>query len=732
VEAIGVTAVNANEKNQDTSGIFNQLSEIKFLLLAKMNTMIVDKIAAASRGLRLALLGLAVFPGLVALSNVSAQQPTPKFRVAEKVEVLTDDGRWYSATVQRIKKPDEYLLSIEAFPKGSDTWFKEDKVRAAGGGEIVPVEYIRANFAAREKFAAYDAHLQQQSWNIPSWQEGLDQRLKEVGVVVVEIEKRWPSEKWASIFREGFERRTSELAAARGSVASQSADATNSVDELAKASEKLKAYYEPLSRQARQIPMDVSAESMVNHATLLATLDFAAIDARVAQDKKASPEAFKYYGMEEKGRRADLEWGGQKRPAFSSKTHEQLSLYWLPAIYEAKAKLAGKEAELARAVQLLLDGSRVKEDARKALELARAVEVCKPATPGLAALIASCETRIQELNQGVSKPEVVASKAPASSSVSRKPIDVKKINSGVELYFSNQAAPGSKARTSFAAGDFIYAHARFKGPITQALINPVVSDNVAFPLWLFRDDTGEELDIPFIGVRTVHLFNEASAGGKGYLVIPIVSNPAEDCFIYANNVFNQSSWEPISKLPPGTHVIEARLQSSAPKVDGVPLAVARLELTISPEGIEKWKNNSPAVFAALAERGGEIVDYGLRAEGPEGWKIVAYQGKVRSGNQGGRFSGNDFIVGIWKAGQKSSDGYTPEGGAPTYFVKRVEGGYAVQRQGKTLVTFKHNQTILDRNGKPWGKITNDWDKVNGVGDLLDMVAGLHHFGDLLK
>ena len=668
---------------------------------------------------------------LAALPTPALAQAKPKYRVAEKVEVLAEDGRWYAATVQRVKKPDEYLIYMEGFPKGSDAWFKEEKVRAAGGGEVVPVEYVRANFAAREKFAAYDAHWKQQSWGSPSWQEGVDQRLKEMAELVEQIAAKWPTEKMITPMREGVQRRRTELAAKRSEVAGAAAGAEAAAAEQAAAAAALEAHYKPIYEQARNIPFEVRAEAMVDRAELLEAMDLAAIAARVAADKQTFPEVFKYYGMQQKDRYADLEWGGQKRPTFAHKALEQVCAYYLPAIYEAKAKLTGKEAELARAVTLALEAARTVEDAQKAGRLARAVKTCQPAAPGIDELIARCAQREQEIASAPAPAKPAPAKPSAPAAATRKPLDLSKVDSGVELFFSTKAAPDSPPATSFAPGDFIYAHARFKGPITKVLANPVVSDTVAFPLYLYDDKSGAELDMPFLGIRSIHLFNESSAGGRGYLVIPIVSNPAEDCFVYANNTFNRSTWERLAELPPGKHVLEARLESSAAKVDGIPLAVAKLEVTISGEGNEKWKQNAPAVFDALAQRGGEIVDLGLRAEGPGGWKIVCHEGRVRTAHRGGRFSGNDFVIGIWKAGQKASDHYTPEGGV-SLFVKRGEGGFQVLRQGKVLATFKHDQTILDRDGKAWGKVTNEWEKVTSVSDLLPMVAGLHHFSDLLR
>lgn len=676
-------------------------------------------------------LTLALSALLGALSNPALAQAKPKYRVAEKVEVQAEDGRWYAATVQRVKKPDEYLVAMEGYPKGSDTWFKEEKVRPAGGSDVVPVEYVRANFAAREKFAAYDAHWKQQSWGSPSWQEGVDQRLKEMSELVEQIAQKWPEEKMVPAMRGGVERRTRELAAKRAELAGAAAGAQADAAKQAEAALALEAYYKPIYEQARNMPFEVRAEALLDRAELLEVMDLAAIAARVAADKQNFPEVFKYYGMQQKDRYADLEWGGQQRPTFAHKSLEQVCTYYLPAIYEAKAKLTGKEAELARAVSLALEAARTVEDAQKAGRLARAVKTCQPTAPEIDELIARCAKREQEIASAPppTKPAPVKPSAPAAAT--RKPLDPKQVDSGVELFFSTKAAPDSPPVTSFAPGDFIYAHARFKGPITKVLANPVVSDTVAFPLYLYDDVSGAELDMPFLGIRTIHLFNESKADGKGYLVIPIVSNPAEDCYVYANNTFNRTSWEKLAELPPGKHVLEVRLESSAAKVDGIPLAVAKLEITTSPEGNEKWKQNAPAVFEALAQRGGEIVDLGLRAEGPGGWKIVCHEGRVSTSRRGGRFSGNDFVIGIWKAGHKASDNYTPEGGV-SLFVKRGEGGFQVLRQGKVLATFKHDQTILDRDGKVWGKVTNEWEKVTGVGDLLPMVAGLHHFSDLLR
>jgi hypothetical protein len=130
----------------------------------------------------------------------------------------------------------------------------------------------------------------------------------------------------------------------------------------------------------------VSAEGLLRCVAQLEALDLVNLERRLAADAARFPTVFKYYGAEEKsGRYADLAWGGGSRPRFDHKGLEQVNTYYLPRIYEAKARLIGKEAELARGVTLAAEAATNLDEATEAVRLARAVAACQPNNPGLAA-----------------------------------------------------------------------------------------------------------------------------------------------------------------------------------------------------------------------------------------------------------------------------------------------------------------------------------------------------------
>jgi hypothetical protein len=82
-------------------------------------------------------------------------------------------------------------------------------------------------------------------------------------------------------------------------------------------------------------------------------------------------------------------------------------------------------------------------------------------------------------------------------------------------------------------------------------------------------------------------------------------------------------------------------------------------------------------------------------------------------------------------GRRWSDSYQAGDGA-TFTVKRSEGGYDIKKGERLYARILHDQTILDREGKPWGKITNEFENVMGPNDLVELVGGLYHWSDLLK
>lgn len=679
----------------------------------------------------------ASFPGLAAAPQPSAAtRPGPAPAAASAapagygngaaVEAQQADGRWYAGRVYKVdKSAGTYMIRFDGLPTGADAWLTADKLRPPGGGDVVDPAHLMSELQFRREFAELDAHAAKGQWTDSHWLSDLDRHLKTLREHLASHETRWPQANNAPI-RGGLERRVAEYAGKRPEVpAPLTPEEATALEEA----------YRPRYEAARQFPHEADASGLVGMAATLEALDLARFETRLAADRTRFPSFFKYYGMEEKGRYGDLPWGGNRRPDLGGPLAEKISTFYLPAIFEARAKLDRHPGGPAGAIEMAIQAGSEPEGAKAAVRLAKALMATRPGASGLAAALASAESHLAAVEKA--QAERAASKAAAAAAPSapaakaKAPVvDPSEITSGVTLSFSKRSTPGAPAETSFSAGDPIYLHAKFPGPILRSLKNPVITDQVHFVVYLDLGDT--ELDYTSASVRYVHIRAEAEAeiGNAGYLTIPIASDPAQDCYVYGNNLFNRTTWQTLAGLPPGKHQLRIRLDSSAPVVEGVPLAMATLPLEITAAGIEAWKRQTPDLDKAFFARGGELVRTGRILEAGD-FKLVASPHAVRVGYRSGRFEGNDFYIGIFHAGKRMSDAYTPDGGM-SCFVRRGEGGYEVVRAGTVLARFGYDGTVSDRTGKPWGKVVNEWDQILGVGDLLPFVAGLVHFGTLLK
>ncbi|MBX3469400.1 MAG: hypothetical protein KF878_21205 [Planctomycetes bacterium] len=315
-----------------------------------------------------------------AATPAAAQQARPKFNVGQQVEMQSTDGRWYSGKVQRFDRRNAtYLILVDGLRM--EETVDESKLRAAGSGEVVPVEFLVAQLGVRQRAGALDQRLQQGGWGQADFEAEVTAKLEEIAAAVAQLEARWPQEDLAP-FREYVASRRKHVADNRKGAAAPAAGPGASADEAA----ALAASYRPIFERLQNFPREVSAEGLLGCVAELEALDQANLDRRIAADAARFPAVFKYYGAEEKGGRyADLPWGGNARPRFEHKALEQLNEYYLPRIYEIKGRLRGKEAELARGVVLAAEAATTVDEANEAMRLARAVAACQPGNPGLAA-----------------------------------------------------------------------------------------------------------------------------------------------------------------------------------------------------------------------------------------------------------------------------------------------------------------------------------------------------------
>lgn len=160
------------------------------------------------------------------------------------------------------------------------------------------------------------------------------------------------------------------------------------------AAEALAAFYKPYYDSAKNFPAAWNASTVAASVDLLENFDTGALEAQVAVDRKSYPALFQYYGMEQAGKYADLPYGGSQRPNLKQKALQQLVQFYVPTIYEARAKFAGQGPALVAGIQQLIDGAKTLDDALLAQRLARICARLMPGDAGVAAMGPKAEAAV--------------------------------------------------------------------------------------------------------------------------------------------------------------------------------------------------------------------------------------------------------------------------------------------------------------------------------------------------
>lgn len=304
------------------------------------------------------------------------------------------------------------------------------------------------------------------------------------------------------------------------------------------------------------------------------------------------------------------------------------------------------------------------------------------------------------------------------------------VEQGVELHLSHGTDAGAKPVESFEAGQPLFLHANFDKPIADA-IDQNAPKTVYFILYLAKG--GKDLGYYSFGIRIDHLHKERSAGTKGRMVVPVVSDPEGLCQTFNNNLFNSQLPKDLAKLPVGEHALEYRLECSHPLIADTPLAKGKVGFKMTDKGAKLLAANAEAARKASLKRGGEIIIQGLRLKSASGFRMVVNEGVINSTRGGGRFANDKFYIGLFRAGELFSDRYQPDGRTGAYGLRRADDGrYEVLLGEKVVATFDKHGKISDKAGKPWGEVYNEWSSINSPRDLRQLVAGLYHFSDLFR
>lgn len=154
-------------------------------------------------------------------------------------------------------------------------------------------------------------------------------------------------------------------------------------------------YYEGIYKAAGNLPYDINAASLAGQVSALESFDLVGAMKSIEEDSKLVPELFKYYGMENKqGKYADLAYGGRQKPLIKHQGLKKMLDFYIPKIYEAKARFVGKEDGLVGAVQKMIDESKTLDEAVRAQRLAKACLQIAPNHAGVQGMIAKTEANV--------------------------------------------------------------------------------------------------------------------------------------------------------------------------------------------------------------------------------------------------------------------------------------------------------------------------------------------------
>ena len=344
------------------------------------------------------------FSLLVPLTCVLALAPAvaeakPKFRNGMSVEAQGPDGRWYRAKVWKVKKgsPPQYELRFEGMPSSARQWLAEDKLRPSGGGAVVDPAAIKAVIDAKQQFQRVVAHGKQGKWTNERWNRDLDTLVNQLEAKVKAIQSKWPQEPLGNLpglpakLRANAELRRKEHGAAQAAKSAQASQPGEGA--------QLEAAYRKAAKAADNFPYDLSPKNLVDYKASFEDLDLAATEARIAKDSARFPAVFAYYGREDPAKYGEMKYGGPKAPQIADKDLKRVHQFYLPKIFQIKARLKGKEQVLADTVSFAMKRGKSVDDALVAVQLGEAIRRCLPNNTGLEAQIkaaqALVETRLQ-------------------------------------------------------------------------------------------------------------------------------------------------------------------------------------------------------------------------------------------------------------------------------------------------------------------------------------------------
>jgi len=162
------------------------------------------------------------------------------------------------------------------------------------------------------------------------------------------------------------------------------------------------------------------------------------------------------------------------------------------------------------------------------------------------------------------------------------------------VYFSNSCDKNAPENATFNNGEFIFSHVKFTKPLSQIL--SLTGKPVTFHIEYAEN--GKRIEYEDLGMNEAEIKAATSAG---YVVLPVVSDPAGNCVSYKKNLFATYFPPALAKLSIGKHTITAKIFSYNYKDAKEVMAEGTFTLNITVPSF--YKKNADEAYKAMGARG---------------------------------------------------------------------------------------------------------------------------------
>jgi hypothetical protein len=162
------------------------------------------------------------------------------------------------------------------------------------------------------------------------------------------------------------------------------------------------------------------------------------------------------------------------------------------------------------------------------------------------------------------------------------------------VYFATSCDKNAPENKDFNNGDFIFSHVKFAKPLSQilSLTGKPVTFHVEY------HENGKLIEYEDLGMNEANI---KSATTAGYVVLPVVSDPAGNCVSYKKNLFATYFPPALAQLSVGKHTITAKVFSYNYKDAKEVMAEGTFTLNITNPSF--YKKNADEAYKAMSARG---------------------------------------------------------------------------------------------------------------------------------